>query len=102
MLEAPQVPTRAQLESQLTQLVLQRGQLKDQIENIDKQVPTVSALIQLLAAQEAAAEAEAKAEAEAAAEAAAESEIEIEAQSSAEVAEAVSAAIGTFEDSNED
>jgi phage shock protein A len=57
---APQVPTREQLETQLSQLVLQRSQLKDQVEVIERQIPTVSALIQLLGAQEAAAEAAAQ------------------------------------------
>ena len=56
--EAPiQVPTREQLEAQLTQLVLQRSQLKDQVEQIEKQLPSLNALIQLLAAQEAVAQA---------------------------------------------
>ena len=55
-----QVPTREQLEAQLTQLVVQRSQLKDQVEQIEKQLPTISALVQLLTAQEA--EARAKAE----------------------------------------
>jgi phage shock protein A len=55
--EVPQVPTREQLEQQLTQLVLQRSQLKDQIEQIEKQMPSLNALVQLLAAQEAVAEA---------------------------------------------
>ncbi len=58
--EVPQVPTRAELEAQLTQLVLQRCQLKDQVEQIEKQMPAVNAMVQLLAAQEA--EAQAKAE----------------------------------------
>jgi len=55
--EVPQVPSRGELEQQLTQLVLQRSQLKDQIEMIEKQMPTLNGLIQLLAAQEAVAEA---------------------------------------------
>jgi len=48
-----QVPTKEQLEGQLTQLVMQRSQLKDQIEAIEKQMPTLSAMLQLLGAQEA-------------------------------------------------
>jgi hypothetical protein len=50
-----QVPTREQLESQLTQLVLQRSNAKDQIEQIEKQMPVINGMIQLLQAQEAAA-----------------------------------------------
>ena len=57
-----QIPSREELETQLTQLVLQRSQAKDQIEQIEKQMPALSAMIQLLGAQEQ--EAEAKAEAE--------------------------------------
>jgi hypothetical protein len=53
------VPTREELESQLTGLVMQRSQLKDQIEMVEKQMPTLNGMIQLLAAQEAKAEAEA-------------------------------------------
>lgn len=48
-----QLPTKAGLEDQLTQLALQRAQLKDQVENIEKQLPVISSLIQLLGAQEA-------------------------------------------------
>lgn len=56
--EAPiQVPSKEQLEAQLTQLVVTRSQLKDQVEQIEKQLPTVSSMIQLLSAQEAVAEA---------------------------------------------
>lgn len=55
--EEVQVPTREQLETQLTQLVLQRSQLKDQIEQIEKQMPSISSMIQLLGAQEAVLEA---------------------------------------------
>jgi len=58
--QAPQVPTREELETQLTQLVLQRSQAKDQIEQIERQMPVLSSMIQLLGAQEA--EAKAKAE----------------------------------------
>ncbi len=55
--EAPiQVPSKEQLEAQLTQLVVQRSQLKDQIEQIERQLPSINALVQLLAAQAAAAE----------------------------------------------
>jgi len=58
--QAQPVPTRAQLETQLTQLVLQRSQMRDQIEQIEKQLPVVQGMIQLLAGQEAEAQAEAE------------------------------------------
>ncbi len=58
--DVPQVPTREQLEAQLTQLVLQRSQLKDQIEQIERQQPALCSMIQLLAAQEAEAQAAAE------------------------------------------
>lgn len=54
------VPTREQLEAQLTQSVLQRAALKDQLDEIEKQLPVINAMLQLVVAQEA--EAEAKAE----------------------------------------
>lgn len=57
---AVQLPTKEGLEAQLTQLALQRAQLKDQIENIEKQLPVISSLIQLLGAQEAKAKEDAK------------------------------------------
>jgi phage shock protein A len=53
-----QVPTREQLEAQLTQMALQRATLKDQIESIEKQMSIVNSMIQLLTAQEQAAKAE--------------------------------------------
>lgn len=46
-----QVPTMEQLQAQATQLVVQRAQLKDQIEAIEKQLPVINGMIQLLAAQ---------------------------------------------------
>ncbi len=55
-----QVPSRDELETQLTQLVLQRSQAKDQIEQIEKQMPVLSSMIQLLGAQEAVAKAKAE------------------------------------------
>jgi hypothetical protein len=55
--QVPEVPTKEQLESQLTQLVLQRSNLKDQIEQIEKQMAPVVAMVQLLGAQEAVAQA---------------------------------------------
>jgi len=54
------VPTREQLEAQLTALVMQRSQLKDHVEAIEKQMPAISAMVQLLAAQEAQAKAKAE------------------------------------------
>lgn len=44
------VPTKEQLEANLTQLVMQRSQFKDQIEVIEKQIPVISGQLQLLAA----------------------------------------------------
>ena len=58
MAQETQVPTKEQLEAQLTGLVMQRSQLKDQIEAIERQMPTVSAMLSLLAAQEAQAKVE--------------------------------------------
>lgn len=46
------VPTRAELETQLTQLVVQRSQLKDQVEQIERQMPSIASMVQLLSAQE--------------------------------------------------
>ena len=59
--QAVQVPTKEGLEAQLTSLVIQRSQLKDQVEGIEKQMPVISGMLQLLAAQDAKAK-EAKAE----------------------------------------
>jgi hypothetical protein len=52
-----QVPTKDQLVAQASQMIIQRATLKDQVDQIEKQLPTVQALIQLLTAQEAEAEA---------------------------------------------
>ena len=54
---APQVPTKGTLEDQITGLVVERSQLKDRVEAIEKQMPVISSMLQLLAAQEAAAKA---------------------------------------------
>ena len=54
---AAQLPTKDGLEAQLTQLIVQRSQLKDQIEAVEKQLPVVSSMLQLLVAQEEIAEA---------------------------------------------
>jgi len=59
MAQQQQLPTREQLEAQLTQLAVQRSQLKDQVEQIEKQLPVINGMVQLLAAQEAAKQAEA-------------------------------------------
>jgi len=64
----PMVPTREQLEAQLTGLVVQRSQLKDQVEQIEKQMPSIASMVQLLTAQEKVAEAKAVARIEALAE----------------------------------
>ena len=54
----PMIPTREQLEGQLTGLVVQRSQLKDQVEQIEKQMPSIASMVQLLTAQEAKVEAD--------------------------------------------
>jgi hypothetical protein len=59
MQQEVQVPSREELEGQLTQMVMQRSQLKDQIEQIEKQLPVLNGMVQLLQAQEAKAEQEA-------------------------------------------
>lgn len=48
-----QLPTKAGLDGQMKELIIQRSQLKDQIEQIEKQLPVVAAMLQLLGAQEA-------------------------------------------------
>lgn len=58
---APQIPTRSELEAQLTQLVVNRSQLKDQIEQIERQMPSIASMVQLLQAQEEIAKASAEA-----------------------------------------
>ncbi len=55
-----QVPTQEQLEAQLTAMVVQRSQLKDQVETIEQQMPSIASMIQLLSAQEARAKQEAE------------------------------------------
>jgi len=56
----PMIPTREQLESQLTGLIVQRSQLKDQVEKIERQMPSIASMVQLLTAQEAKAQADAE------------------------------------------
>ncbi len=51
--QAPQVPTKEQLILQSSNLVCQRSQLKDKIEEIERQLPVIGGMIQLLSAQEA-------------------------------------------------
>lgn len=53
-----QLPTKAGLEAQVQELLLKRADLKDKIESIEKQLPVVSSLLQLLTVQEAHAEAQ--------------------------------------------
>jgi len=52
MQDQVQVPTKEQLTNAVTQMLLQRGQLKDQIEQLDKQLPVLQGQLQLLHAQE--------------------------------------------------
>ena len=54
--EVPQVPTTEQLTAQITNLVVQRSQAKDQIEQIERMLPVLQAQLQLLNAQAAVAE----------------------------------------------
>ena len=53
-----EVPTVESLTAQLTNLIVQRAQAKDQIEQIEKIVPVLQAQVQLLQAQAAAPSAE--------------------------------------------
>jgi len=55
-----QVPTQEQLQAQANQLIIRRSGLKDQIEQIEKQLPVITAMVQLLAAQAEAAKPEVK------------------------------------------
>jgi len=55
--QAQPVPTKEQLTGQLQQLIMQRSQFKDQIEQIEKQLPVIQGMIQLLDGQEAEAKA---------------------------------------------
>ncbi len=49
---AVQVPTREQLEAQLTSMAMKRSQMKDEVEVLEKQMPSIAAMIQLLTSQE--------------------------------------------------
>lgn len=51
MSQQVQVPTLEQLQAQLTQLIVQRSTAKDQVEQFDKQLPVLNALVQVLTAQ---------------------------------------------------
>ena len=55
-----QVPTQEQLQAQANQLIIRRSGLKEQIEQIEKQLPVITAMVQLLAAQAEAAKPEVK------------------------------------------
>lgn len=55
MQQEVQVPTVESLTAQITQLILQRSQFKDQIEQVEKIMPVLQAQLQLLQAQEQAA-----------------------------------------------
>jgi hypothetical protein len=48
-----QVPTIEKLQTGITQMLLQRAALKDQIEALDKQLPVLQGQLQLLQAQQA-------------------------------------------------
>lgn len=51
MKQEVQVPTVESLTAQITQLILQRSQFKDQIEQVEKIMPVLQAQLQLLQAQ---------------------------------------------------
>lgn len=55
MQQEVQVPTVESLTAQITQLILQRSQFKDQIEQVEKIMPVLQGQLQLLQAQEQAA-----------------------------------------------
>ena len=59
-----QVPTKEGIEAQLSQMIARRSQLKDEVEMIEKQMPTLTGMLQLLHAQEAAAQQTADAKAQ--------------------------------------
>ena len=52
MQQQVQVPTKEQLTAQITSLIVQRAQAKDQVEQIEKVLPVVQGQLQLLNAQE--------------------------------------------------
>lgn len=52
MQQQVQVPTKEQLTAAITNLIVQRSQFKDQIEQTEKQLPVLQAQLQLLNAQE--------------------------------------------------
>jgi phage shock protein A len=52
MQQQVQVPTIEQLTQAITQLALQRANAKDQIEQLERQLPVLQAQLQLLQAQE--------------------------------------------------
>ena len=56
MQDQVQVPTVEQLTAQITNLVVQRSQAKDQVEQIERTLPILQAQLQLLNAQAAVAE----------------------------------------------
>lgn len=49
--QAQPVPTVEQITSAITNLIVQRSQMKDQVENIEKQLPMLQGQLQLLQAQ---------------------------------------------------
>jgi hypothetical protein len=51
MQQQVQVPTVEQLTAQITQLMLQRAQARDVVEQIEKQLPVFQGQLQLLQAQ---------------------------------------------------
>jgi hypothetical protein len=55
MQQQAQVPTKEQLVEAVTNLIVQRAQAKDQVDQIEKQLPVLQAQLQLLQAQEQAA-----------------------------------------------
>lgn len=51
MQQQMKVPSIQELEAGLTQMTLQRSNLKDQIEQLERQIPVIAGQIQLLRAQ---------------------------------------------------
>jgi len=51
--QVQKLPSKDEVQAQLTQLILQRANFKDQIEQIEKQVVPLQTILQVLTAQEA-------------------------------------------------
>lgn len=46
-----QVPSIEELQKQITQLMLQRSQMKEQVEQVDRQLPVLNGMLQILVSQ---------------------------------------------------